>query len=405
MSDDKIDLSRRKVLGGLATLGVAGAASGAGTFALFSDRKSSSGNTMAAGTIDLKINDPASFPLSLTNLAPGQTTTESSTTLENTGSLDSDHAELTVSNIANDDRSGAGNSATRFQTARRLFFTELMYGGNEVGFQPDALQSLATHRSGGAFLFDFGGSNGTVDVRMSRDAPSSNATASGVHPPTEPGGVVHVTSGGTSTTDYAISMRGGLNVSLSGIADGDISFKYYDGSNNQNSTADEVWVVVTDGGGTDHLLWRHKADPTGTNVAAQTWMSRDVAAELQAYKPDSFHWNEVGGSLSQAPTTAYSSGHVKAVGFGRGDTGTGRILDTYYADLEVNGSIRQFRPMSLYDLSRGVIRGLPGISAGGNEDFAVQFQLDELAGNAFQGQGVDVTFEFGLAQKSGQQVL
>jgi len=47
------DLSRRKVLGGVLTVGAASAATGAGTMALFSDSEESQDNTIQAGTLDL----------------------------------------------------------------------------------------------------------------------------------------------------------------------------------------------------------------------------------------------------------------------------------------------------------------------------------------------------------------
>lgn len=49
-----VELSRRRILGGVVTIGGAAAAAGAGTFALFSDEESSSGNTVNAGTLTLQ---------------------------------------------------------------------------------------------------------------------------------------------------------------------------------------------------------------------------------------------------------------------------------------------------------------------------------------------------------------
>jgi len=57
---DKIELNRRRVLGGLVTIGAAGAAAGAGTFAYFSDTETSE-NTINAGTLDLNSTVDAGF--------------------------------------------------------------------------------------------------------------------------------------------------------------------------------------------------------------------------------------------------------------------------------------------------------------------------------------------------------
>ena len=55
MSDDKLELSRRKILGSVGAVGAAGAAAGLGTSALFSDEESFTNNSITAGTLDLKI--------------------------------------------------------------------------------------------------------------------------------------------------------------------------------------------------------------------------------------------------------------------------------------------------------------------------------------------------------------
>ena len=51
--DTTIELNRRRVLGGLITVGGAAAAAGAGTYAWFSDEEESNDNTVTAGTLDL----------------------------------------------------------------------------------------------------------------------------------------------------------------------------------------------------------------------------------------------------------------------------------------------------------------------------------------------------------------
>lgn len=55
MSDDTFELSRRKALGGLATIGLAGAGAGLGTSALYSDTETLGGNSVTAGTLDLSV--------------------------------------------------------------------------------------------------------------------------------------------------------------------------------------------------------------------------------------------------------------------------------------------------------------------------------------------------------------
>ncbi|MFC7133589.1 MULTISPECIES: vWA domain-containing protein [Salinibaculum] len=55
MTDGNYELSRRKILAGMGAVGVAGAASGLGTSAFFSDQETFTNNRMVAGSLDLKV--------------------------------------------------------------------------------------------------------------------------------------------------------------------------------------------------------------------------------------------------------------------------------------------------------------------------------------------------------------
>ncbi|WP_424017057.1 VWA domain-containing protein [Halorientalis pallida] len=63
MTDDNqlYDLSRRKVLAGLGGIGLASAGAGLGTSAFFSDSESFLGNSLTAGTLDLKLDYKATY--------------------------------------------------------------------------------------------------------------------------------------------------------------------------------------------------------------------------------------------------------------------------------------------------------------------------------------------------------
>jgi len=52
---NRIALTRRQLIGGLATIGAAGAGAGMGTAALFSDEESFTGNSITAGTLDMQV--------------------------------------------------------------------------------------------------------------------------------------------------------------------------------------------------------------------------------------------------------------------------------------------------------------------------------------------------------------
>ena len=88
---DKLRLTRRKVLGGLASIGAASVAAGAGTMALFSDTEDSTGNTVSAGTLTLDpagSSDGSSFSIAVSGLVPDKDGTEVGyLDLKNTGSV------------------------------------------------------------------------------------------------------------------------------------------------------------------------------------------------------------------------------------------------------------------------------------------------------------------------------
>ena len=88
MTDDNrlYDLSRRKVLGGLATMGAAGAGAGLGTSAYFSDEESFDGNELVAGELDLFVDYE-------TSVDQGSATGETGSTT-GSGTIDGDPASM-----------------------------------------------------------------------------------------------------------------------------------------------------------------------------------------------------------------------------------------------------------------------------------------------------------------------
>lgn len=103
MTDRTFELNRRRVLGGIITLGGAAAAAGAGTFALFSDTEQSTDNTLSAGTLDLTVDgtDSAVTTVSVNDIAPGDSGS-GATTLENTGNIDG-YVDLQFSTATNNE--------------------------------------------------------------------------------------------------------------------------------------------------------------------------------------------------------------------------------------------------------------------------------------------------------------
>lgn len=85
-NDTTIELNRRRVLGGIATIGAASAALGAGTFAAFSDQEESQDNTIQAGSLDL--DDISDTEVDINDLLPEESTDPVTISTTYTGTVD-----------------------------------------------------------------------------------------------------------------------------------------------------------------------------------------------------------------------------------------------------------------------------------------------------------------------------
>ncbi len=160
MTDDNsgtVELSRRKVLGGMATIGVAGAGAGAGTWAFFSDEETSEGNTVQAGTLGL--GDPEDVVISTPNadFAPGDTTS-GSITLSEDGNISGGAMDIDT-------------SVTDGNFAGVLNVTQLDYGGTDV--TPDSVTTLAD-LAGTTLEVDAPGSESDFDITLEFDEQAGN---------------------------------------------------------------------------------------------------------------------------------------------------------------------------------------------------------------------------------------
>ncbi|MCU4801481.1 CalY family protein [Halobacteria archaeon HArc-gm2] len=149
MVKDGYQITRRHLLGGLATVAGASAASGAGTMAYFSDTETSSDNTISAGTLELDFDSNGTFAFN-TALAPTQTTEESVTLVKGgsiTGSLDVDVSYSESDGNNNDEDVSAQD------VAESLEVETLDYGGDirdqiDSSADPPTLHDLANNEHG-----------------------------------------------------------------------------------------------------------------------------------------------------------------------------------------------------------------------------------------------------------------
>ncbi len=89
----------KKILISLSVIGAIAAIAVGGTIAYFSDTETSTGNSFAAGTLDLQADNAGAAMFSLTNRVPGQSG-EEDIELKNAGS-NADELEITISAITN----------------------------------------------------------------------------------------------------------------------------------------------------------------------------------------------------------------------------------------------------------------------------------------------------------------
>jgi len=175
-----------------------------------------------------------------------------------------------------------------------------------------------------------------VDVELV-DAP-------GTSPPQSQ--VAHITSGGTSTLDYAttaVSVDG--QPTLSDI--NSLTYDYYGGASNEGSAPDEVFLLLEEADGTQTVVGQSFGDgsPSG-----QSWNTRDVASEFGSGGWFSFETNSDGVIEDSDSDSAHydvfgsltgnfdaSATRVLGMAAARGST-SGAILDLYVANPELTTS-------------------------------------------------------------------
>jgi len=91
MTKDRLRLTRRKLLAGAGAIGLAGAGSGLGTSALFSDEESIADNALMAGALNLRV--------TVDNIAHSSTIVRDNTTITPSDTADGTAVTVTVSDL------------------------------------------------------------------------------------------------------------------------------------------------------------------------------------------------------------------------------------------------------------------------------------------------------------------
>ncbi|QIO24222.1 SipW-dependent-type signal peptide-containing protein [Haloarcula sp. JP-L23] len=448
---DNFELSRRKVLGGLGTIGVASVGAGLGTTAFFSDEETFENNKLQAGSLDMKaaysahysdwsededdgldgevqMTDPSGGPVAdgrvglpsnVASMISVQDADDAKQFLANTqtgadgdascpngtdaGDLDQpvinlndvkpgDFGEVTFSFVlcdnpgyvwmngelvkndevsvtepeADDDQESQtqddpnddfdGELAETIQAAVWLDDGNNFQNGGEqplvVGSLKEVLNELEASGSDRGVRID----GRKIDASSSKPAPTS-FTAYGVNRFDIDGGgdydvdfelvddpagggskVAHGTSGGQETQDYATTVVP-VEETISNISS--LTYEYYEGADSTNANPDEVWLLIEEPDGTQHVVWRN-AGSAGDGTIEDTWQTRNVGDEISNV---SNGWMEATSSghtsLGSSPEDAFTSdATVVAMGAGLGNTsgGSNSVSDVYYRNPSLNGN-------------------------------------------------------------------
>lgn len=376
----------RSLWASLLVIGLAATAAGAGTFAQFSDTETSATNVIQAGTLDLQPEDAGSLLFDDLAAAPGIQVGTESVDLENGGSIDGHHVEVDVSGLtendgplAADDDVSAGNNLTAEAFASELHATTLRYDGQDLGIQlPGATEA------------EFDGDGQDVVVTEAADPVGTRGT------------VAHITSQGTSTNDYGVSM---VDVSSQATDVQDVStfsFDYYPTADDEGGNPDEIWIAVLDEDGNRHVLWNHE------NVAENTgeWNTFDGASLFDGSSSDHEEWHvlQADGSSKQVDVlNAFGDARIQAIGVAQGSPLTSAtVSDVYFDDLTFESSTSDLPTdaPTLAALETYGLDKLGGLAADNAETktFEVAFTLDKDVGNDYQDEGVAFEMTFTLNQ-------
>jgi len=224
--------------------------------------------------------------------------------------------------------------------------------------------------------------------------------------------VVRVTSNGEETVDYASSI---VDLTERDLTLGDVTgsdarlqYDYFEGPNNRNAAPDEVFVITdydpeSDGNADSadgevvtvaHLTGNDGRDPDPADVDCsednKQWRTRDVANEIASAEgwrdrtvtremietgemllPEAIALRDSDPENESLVARYGEDVQLLAVGFGKGWTTRGTVVDVYYDELVVNDETYDFRaaiPMDADVQQRG----------NGAAQVSLELQQDEL---------------------------
>lgn len=199
--------------------------------------------------------------------------------------------------------------------------------------------------------------DGKRDLRIQRAPDPSDETPNR-------GQVLHATSDGERTEDYAVTLAGtaeekltlgDLTASSDDGTDTDrFAYDYFEGDEETGPAPDEAWLVLRKANGesdSQHVVFRTEDVETST----EAWRTRDVAPELEGSFPEEGlgqSWKQLDleeleyrKRTENLVETFGSDARVLAAGIGRGTPTTGAsVADVYYDDFVLDGEERTLEP-------------------------------------------------------------
>jgi len=353
----------KKIILSLSVIGIVAAIVIGGTIAYFTDTETSEGNTFTAGTLDLSIpesDNPQEFPVSFTDMVPGEWTEKQTLKLKNTGSLTHVIDRIQVSGIEEKDQKFTVSTDTgKYSLPANITVEDL---GDKVKWTIDMDENDG----------DFTNKHAAYALVISHDG-------------VEPAYQIHSNDGTDSTYAFGTHLYSEYdNGWHTGDTNTPISWAGMDwvSANGQRDLIDNpdlVYTVTIDKSELgDEFYW-------GLALMGNTSDTK---------YPDS--WGEWSGNASGLAPAKFN------INIGPNNFAQKINVKVYHNDLIREGTLWNFYKSG--DDNWNMIKGGNEITLDPGEEgwYNFEFQLDPSVTNDYQGDGIEATFEVEAVQE-GQE--
>jgi predicted ribosomally synthesized peptide with SipW-like signal peptide len=429
MTDDNdsgsVELTRRRALAGLATIGAASATAGAGTMALFSDSETSSGNTVQAGTLDLTggiASQSFSIGSSGTGVKPGDQGTvrfglENSGSIN--GSLDVGIRNVSVTQAESSEAADEGVTTGEFEITAGTTGGQTNFGPgpgdlitlDEAGLGSPQVTNATPDNGGGdpEVTVDTAAdlnaaSSGSAEVVLDIDNDGFGEIRVGVEPG-KAGNSSHDSDGfyykrATQSNGFFVGKQSGLPSEVASASyDGDVLTVTLDGSDSDVSTS-----AIAIGG-----QCIYPDDVTGPDFNGNQLYTPIVPTKAEGDTFGQAAFNSDSGELMTIDGTRRRFDDVLLLSFTvdpdfatDGDIRDGDetlVSDGYTLGSHEQARLAEGRPSRIGGRQYETDAAL---ASGATKSLVVEWQVPYDAGNAIQGERVSLDIVAELNQEDGQ---